>query len=314
MNSLDKIVEYKNYLQSACVLNSSLSEEQKKSLAEAGYCLIPYTESDWKSRGIHFDQIKKSIQELVINEGTAGGWDHKKELQKTGSHPEPGTQRLSNILSKNEIFRPFFMIPEVLAGVDQVIQAPFKLSSLSYREPLEGSGIQNLHIDWRPRRYESTPYQVAIAYIYLDDSTRENGCLRVIPGSHRRLGEPSDFGWETQKEHPDQVLVEASRGSIAIFNAHLWHGGTLNRSGKRRRSISLVYRDRRIYQQLNQKKNIPMLVQDKMSDVEKYFLAIREEDKTQNEFWYRRRNTWYVTKAVHLSEGASHVLSKVLPF
>ena len=111
-------------------MDSSLSEEQKKSLAETGYCLIPYTESDWKDRGVHFDQIKNSIQELVNNEGTAGGWDHKKELQKIGSHPEPGTQRVSNILSKNEIFRPFFMIPEVLAGVVKSFKPPLSFLHL----------------------------------------------------------------------------------------------------------------------------------------------------------------------------------------
>jgi ectoine hydroxylase-related dioxygenase (phytanoyl-CoA dioxygenase family) len=79
------------------------------------------------------------------------------------------------------------------------------------------------------------------AWIALDDATRENGCLRVLPGSHR-----SGYLWPTRKhERPDEfdpsdeaygfddageVLVEVSAGSVVFFNGYLLHRSLSNRS------------------------------------------------------------------------------------
>lgn len=69
----------------------------------------------------------------------------------------------------------------------------------------------------------------------LDDATVENGCLWVIPGSHRyRLlwpqhkhgdqrfdcaGEAMDFPYADD----DAVPVEVKKGSIVFFNGYLLH-------------------------------------------------------------------------------------------
>jgi ectoine hydroxylase-related dioxygenase (phytanoyl-CoA dioxygenase family) len=86
------------------------------------------------------------------------------------------------------------------------------------------------------------------AWIALDDATVENGCLWVIPGSHR-----SGIIWPQEKHNDpefdctgeavgfpytqaDEVPVEVTAGSIVFFNGYLLHRSRRNRaaSGYRR--------------------------------------------------------------------------------
>jgi len=62
--------------------------------------------------------------------------------------------------------------------------------------------------------------------------TRDNGPLRVIPGSHRSARDPADdMEFPGMGPHPDEVKLIAPAGSLILFNsASLWHSGTLNYS------------------------------------------------------------------------------------
>ena len=86
--------------------------------------------------------------------------------------------------------------------------------------------------------------------ITLDDATEENGCFRIIRGSHRKgflpgiqdgseLGplftDPSAF------EEADQVAAEVPAGSQVFFAAHSVHGSQPNHSNKARRALVLTY-------------------------------------------------------------------------
>jgi len=79
-------------------------------------------------------------------------------------------------------------------------------------------------------------------WIALDDATVDNGCLWVIPGSHRpgvlwpqRSHEDRRFdcAWETHGypfKEDDAVPVEVKRGSIVFFNGYLLHRSLPNRA------------------------------------------------------------------------------------
>ena len=77
----------------------------------------------------------------------------------------------------------------------------------------------------------------------MDDATVENGCLWVLPGSHRRgvlypdrdhddprfdcEVEAYDFPYRDE----DAVAVEVAAGSVVLFNGYLLHR-SLQNSGK----------------------------------------------------------------------------------
>lgn len=95
------------------------------------------------------------------------------------------------------------------------------------------------------------PLATTSVWIAIDKVTRENACLRVIPGSHRQGPRPHvhdardglALDQTVAPEHLDldsAVDIELEPGQMVLFDAHLMHGSTANSSGKRR--AGMVYR------------------------------------------------------------------------
>jgi ectoine hydroxylase-related dioxygenase (phytanoyl-CoA dioxygenase family) len=75
----------------------------------------------------------------------------------------------------------------------------------------------------------------------LDDFTSDNGALRVVPGSHRWGRRPQDALSDPAAPHPEEVLVTGRAGDLVVMNSHLWHGGTANRTDRRRLALHAFY-------------------------------------------------------------------------
>ena len=85
--------------------------------------------------------------------------------------------------------------------------------------------------------------------LYLDDATEENGCLWVIPGTHRygALESLKDRGTlgrlytdvDRLDERPFAGALPA--GSVLWFHRDLVHGSQTNRSDSDRRAFLLAY-------------------------------------------------------------------------
>gem|GEM_PF-3219858 len=58
----------------------------------------------------------------------------------------------------------------------------------------------------------------------LDEVSTADGGPRIIPGTHNRPELPEDAFDDVLAPHPDEIIWEASAGSVLIFNAHTWHG------------------------------------------------------------------------------------------
>jgi ectoine hydroxylase-related dioxygenase (phytanoyl-CoA dioxygenase family) len=54
--------------------------------------------------------------------------------------------------------------------------------------------------------------------------------------------------------HPDEIQLIAKAGTVVIFNSHVWHGGTLNRTDKPRRALHSYFCRRCHPQQLDQRR------------------------------------------------------------
>jgi ectoine hydroxylase-related dioxygenase (phytanoyl-CoA dioxygenase family) len=125
-------------------------------------------------------------------------------------------------------------LPGMLAVVGELIGQRFFLSQVEGREPLQGGGHQMLHRDLCAQR----PGDTVNALAYFDNYGQDNGATRIVTASHRPAeGEPAfDFADESRS-----VQLSGSAGDILIFDADLVHGGCLNRTGARRRSILICY-------------------------------------------------------------------------
>jgi phytanoyl-CoA hydroxylase len=86
------------------------------------------------------------------------------------------------------------------------------------------------------------------AWIALDHATIENGCLWVIPGSHRdgvlhqfkAHGNPDEFDPADEAfgfDDSTALAVEVNPGDVVFFNGYLLHRSMRNRSSGTRRSL-----------------------------------------------------------------------------
>ena len=92
-------------------------------------------------------------------------------------------------------------------------------------------------------------------WIALDDSTRENGCLHYVPGSHRwpllpitglagNMEEILTVLTEEQKSQFQPVAVELKAGEATFHHPLMVHGSYENRTDRPRRATVInVFRD-----------------------------------------------------------------------
>ena len=97
------------------------------------------------------------------------------------------------------------------------------------------------------------PLATCTAWIAIDDSFVENGCLRVVPRSHSK-GELFEHMKEDREdvvlnqkvadgqfEHAAAQDVELEAGQLSLHDAFLIHGSNANHSTRRRAGIAIRY-------------------------------------------------------------------------
>ena len=206
--------------------------------------------------------LRTRIAELAAAEGAEAG----REV-----HQEAGTDRLADLVNKDPAFEVCFTNPRVLACVAHVL-GDFKLSSLNSRAALPGRGLQGMHAEGGP--VGRGPFQVCNSIWLLDDFTPDNGATRVVPGSHRFATPVRKAMPDPSAPHPDQVTLVAPTGTVVVFNSHLWHGGTLNRTGSPRRALHSYFTRRANGQQLDQRKYIRPETSARLSPAARFILDV----------------------------------------
>jgi ectoine hydroxylase-related dioxygenase (phytanoyl-CoA dioxygenase family) len=232
------------------VSDDLLTSEEKAQLDRDGFLALPGILSPEQ-----VEQVNARLAALLANEGESAG----KEV-----HQEAGTDRLSDLVNKGEVFTICFTHPKVLAAIAHVLGGDLQLSSLNARAALPGQGLQGLHADWG-RAVPPGEYQVCNSIWLLDDFTPENGATRAVPGSHLSGALPQDTMSDPKQTHPNEVLLLGKAGTVVVFNSHTWHGGTLNQTDRPRRALHSYFSRRNQQQQLNQQKYLRPETRNRLS-------------------------------------------------
>ena len=124
------------------------------------------------------------------------------------------------------------------------------------------------HQDWvwwsQPESADPVPHQLFLMW-YLTDTRRENGCLRVLPQSHRRRMEAHDLigshddgirhrdpdsapGYQSL---PGEVDVPVTAGDLVIGDSRVLHAAHANTTGERRTVLTTWYLPR--YDELSER-------------------------------------------------------------
>lgn len=238
-----------------------MDSEQRAKLSETGLVILKgLMSADLCNR------LRRCIAQLHEIEGERAGAEFKLE---------PGCLRLANLVAKGDEFAGVIACPRVLEFVREVLGPAFKLSSLNARTALPGSASQPLHADMGAVA-DAQGYWVCNTVWMLDDFTPENGAIRYVPGSHRWGKLPQESLCDPSEPHLDERLITGRAGTVVVMNAHLWHGGTANRTSAARTAVHAFYCRSDKPQQQYQKSLLPADVQSRLSPELRALLALED--------------------------------------
>lgn len=203
---------------------------------------------------------------------------------------EPGGVFLADLFNKSRAFDRCLGCKPMLAAA-HALMGEIRVSSLNGRDPCKGRGQQALHSD--APRLHSTDWRRVNTLIMLDDMSESNGATRVIPGSHKwpalnvseyNQGDASPAPLTKDElalipadplaPHPDEVKISGTAGSVCVVNAHIWHGGTENRSGARRRVLHMSFGRRDVPPQEDQRKCLTRELKARTDTAQQYLLDV----------------------------------------
>lgn len=237
-----------------------MTDQHRQQLDEQGFTVLPGAIPPDLLIG-----LRTRIREVFEEEGERAGHEFR---------TEPNAHRLANLVDKGEVFGRAILMPHVLEYVRHVLGPAIKLSSLNARSADPDTEVgQPLHVDMAAIPDERG-YWVCNTIWVLDDFTADNGATRMVPGSHRWGTRPQEVLEDPLAPHPDEELLLAPAGSIAVMNAHLWHGGTANRTGRPRLAMHAFFCRRDKPQQQYQKQLLRPEVQAALSPELRDLLAL----------------------------------------
>ncbi len=97
---------------------------------------------------------------------------------------------------------------------------------------------------------DGEPVPTVVAWLALDDVDEENACVKVIPGSHRRLvGDHEkkiraglvENGVLVEEDLSRAVPMRLARGEFFLFHAWVLHGSEVNQSDRRRAGLNVRF-------------------------------------------------------------------------
>jgi ectoine hydroxylase-related dioxygenase (phytanoyl-CoA dioxygenase family) len=172
-------------------------------------------------------------------------WDEQDDRKLLFGRAPDGSRlwrRANDMWTRDSIYRIVSANPVVLGIVEQVVGEPVLPVDAAVVAKMPGGGAA---VPW----HRDPPGEMNIREgadaapdfvvdIYLDASTRDNGCLWARPGSHRWTENESD---SLDFSVPGAITVEAEPGDMLLHCTGVLHGSPRNESGAMRRTLYLYF-------------------------------------------------------------------------
>ena len=186
--------------------------------------------------------------EAISSGATRSDHDRTRLEMEPDQPPEGGqVRRIYEPCTYYPRFREFSERPDLLDTVSALLgpNLVFHYSKINMKPPAIGSVVE-WHQDLA--YYPLTNDDSVSILFYLDDADVGNGCLRVLPGEHRRgiLNHTRD-GWFQGRitesiDESGAVALEGKAGAAIFMHAMLPHASAPNSSGRPRRTLILSFR------------------------------------------------------------------------
>lgn len=221
-----------------------ITEDDAQFYREEGYLLIPGVLSAALLERLR-TEADATIERANAQHGTrnmmwGGDWAQKE------SQEQKWIDAVQDLQCQASVYTELLMHGGLLDAMEMLIGPNVQLhhTKLLAKPPQKGGGFP-LHQDYP--YFPHAKHTMLAASIYLDDADEENGCIRVIPGSHK-MGplacDPGGF-YLPPEEYPLErsIACPARAGDALVFNYLTIHGSGPNVSTRPRRNILIEMRD-----------------------------------------------------------------------
>ena len=200
--------------------------------------------------GEELRRLHQLAAELIESDAAdAGHFQVEPFAEQTEAEAGPVLRKIEETYHFSELFAELPKHPKLLPVVRELLGDDLLLfrSTLMLKPARHGS-THALHQD--SSYWPMDPPKLLTVSIALNEATAENGCFRIIPGSHhwekQEWGEIATRQDEVGTNRPDvddsQVqLVPLRAGSVIMFHSLLVHGSGPNRSDKPRNTALYAY-------------------------------------------------------------------------
>lgn len=243
----------------------ALSETERSAWAEDGFFIRKAVFSEPELEALRCAVEAVALQaDMASRAASAGGGEYRIDGNRYVEIPSQTVQYEHNAAARTiRVIEPFhhmhptfeLLIDDArlvspmrgLIGSDEVALFTDKIN---LKRAGEGSAF---------RWHQDSPYwthacrhveQLPNVMVTLDDASEQNGCFRVIAGSHTRGCLPGTSDGTTLGplftdpacfDARKQVLAQAPAGSLVFFSPHTVHGSEPNHSEAPRRAMILTY-------------------------------------------------------------------------
>jgi ectoine hydroxylase-related dioxygenase (phytanoyl-CoA dioxygenase family) len=221
-----------------------LTEAQKAFYRENGYLVVTPVLS-----ASELAKLREVTDRLLEEAARVGESTRTFLLEKNAPSGTRLVWRVFDPIALDPHYLEIVRHPRVLDAVAALIGPDIQLhnSNMHLKLPQHGG-----EVDWHQDfpYLPHTNFDLLNTMILLDDSTPENGCLRVVPGSHRwgpiEHGAPgeSTFRLSAAQRAAGQPVADVvvPAGGMSIHHCLTLHSSKPNRSPRPRRALIFTYR------------------------------------------------------------------------
>jgi phytanoyl-CoA hydroxylase len=221
--------------------------EQKTQYDEEGYLVFPELLD-----AIELAQLRAALAEVLHEADGLTESNDKFSIVPSDDGSSHVVRRIFSPIAHHQAFYDLVFNPRIVDVVENLIGPDIQLhhTKLNLKPPSKDARFE-WHQDYP--FFPHTNFDLLAVMIMLDDSTEDNGCLKIIPGSHkwgpRNHLFARDGAFSSQLEDRS-VLEDASRwktvpvpaGGMELHHCNMLHSSGPNRGVRPRSAIVIQYR------------------------------------------------------------------------